>query len=123
MATKKELEAELAREKRAYGACFEWFCAETRGEMPLCVDVDGTAGIRVLVHGLTRHCGGVAVVSVPSDSYREMPEYLDDLLPRWEADRCPNIRHAARFIRLARDAAIAYAATAHLNDFARSEVV
>lgn len=117
MPTKKELESELAREKRAYGACFEWFCAETRGDMPLCVDVSGTSGIRVLVHGLTRHCGGVAVVSVPIDSYRDMPEHLDDLLPRWEQDRDADIRHAARFIRSARDAAIAYAQTSHLDDF------
>jgi hypothetical protein len=110
-------ERQLAASERSYIAAFEWFCAETRGEMPLCIDVAGDSGIRVLVHGLTRACGGVAVVSLPAESFRDMPEHLDDLLPRWFADNDANIRHAARSIESARTAATAYQQTAHLNDF------
>jgi len=94
------LETTLARETRAFQAMAEWFTCEGRGHATTTLDVmvDGSAALRVVVHGITRAAGGVCVVEQLGSDWRDFPRYLDDLIAEWSRDCAAEIRDAARLL-------------------------
>jgi hypothetical protein len=105
--TKKELQAQLAENRDALLALQEWFNLSVRKADP---GIEHTftdyhhqeTVITVRVLGLTRACGGVAIVTHGADTdeaFTVDPEYLDPLIARWGRTRSPYLQGAARKLR------------------------
>lgn len=118
MTTKKELQAKLdalgarlSDESRAYQAFCEWFICSNRGHATneLDVMIDDRVALTVVVHGMSRAAGGVAVVK--RDDYQDFPRYLDDLIAEWSRDAAREIRDAAALLSKRRNQLCAVAPT------------
>lgn len=103
-----KLEAELAEERRRSGALAEWFICSYKEVAPIGYTVairDRGTEATVLLHGLDRSSGGVAVVQCAGNDWQDFPRYLDDLLADWRKDTSPYVRNAAAVLeKLRKDA-------------------
>ena len=98
--TKAELETLLAKEQSDNAAFHEWWICHWRGHATMELEVSSGRGpgapLTVIVHGMTRAAGGVAVLQ--SGDYRDMPVFLDNLVAEWLKDPQPEIQGAARLL-------------------------